>query len=514
MSTGAVGARRQRSRLGPRARDEPVGRVRLRAARLDLRPDPRALLPAARRSARPRSRPCACCSPRRRRDARARPCAWTRDRRHGHAGARSIPARSSSARTLDARRRIRPCRRRSPSRSPAPLSVNGTPYRGKLVVSFDGKLVSGDRRRRARAVPEGRRSGGDAVELARRRARGAGGRRPLVRAREPRQGRAVRPLRRLAQPGVRRCRRRVAGDERRRRRDRRAVVLCYDGNVADTLFFSSSGGRTVSALEATGRRRAVPRLGAPIRTTRCRRTTTGARCCSTRAKAAEGAEARRRRSPTLQSPIGPSGRVQSVSARLVATTPQVTFTGQPGARRARPALDLVHARAARAAVERPHHDLRRCGVARRGGATAQTRCDARGEAGGRARLGRRRRARRSASDGSFSLSVKPRLATPYRLAWGSARVGLAKVAVAAARRRRPSSTVRRQRDDRAGARRRAACSSSEQSGTALDDRLVDRHRRRRRVRSFGGSAGRRHLSRPGAPGHGLAAGALRAAAVP
>ena len=35
-------------------------------------------------------------------------------------------------------------------------------------------------------------------------------------------------------------------------------VVLYDGKVADTLFFSTSGGRTVSALEATGD--AVPYL--------------------------------------------------------------------------------------------------------------------------------------------------------------------------------------------------------------------------------------------------------------
>ena len=34
-----------RARLGPRPRPEPVGRLRLRAARLDVRPDPRPLLP-------------------------------------------------------------------------------------------------------------------------------------------------------------------------------------------------------------------------------------------------------------------------------------------------------------------------------------------------------------------------------------------------------------------------------------------------------------------------------------
>ena len=35
-------------------------------------------------------------------------------------------------------------------------------------------------------------------------------------------------------------------------------VVLYDGTVADTLFFSTSGGRTASALEATGT--AVPYL--------------------------------------------------------------------------------------------------------------------------------------------------------------------------------------------------------------------------------------------------------------
>ena len=55
-------ARRQRPRLGPRPRDEPVGRLRLREARLDATTRSSPTTTRARRSGLRRSRPCASCS--------------------------------------------------------------------------------------------------------------------------------------------------------------------------------------------------------------------------------------------------------------------------------------------------------------------------------------------------------------------------------------------------------------------------------------------------------------------
>ena len=101
----------------------------------------------------------------------------------------------------------------------SPLVVQGTGYRGRLTVTSDGKTAAGDQRSRAGAVPAGRRSGGDASRLATRGARGAGRRSPHVCARERRQGEAVRPLLRLAQPGLLRGRGGGSGDDARSTRD-------------------------------------------------------------------------------------------------------------------------------------------------------------------------------------------------------------------------------------------------------------------------------------------------------
>ena len=66
-------------------------------------------------------------------------------------------------------------------------------------------------------------------------------------------------------------------------------VVLYKGELAQTFFFSSSGGRTANVqdvwrLEAD----AVPRLRARSRTTRSRPTTTGARSSSVRCGSASG----------------------------------------------------------------------------------------------------------------------------------------------------------------------------------------------------------------------------------
>ena len=93
--------------------------------------------------------------------------------------------------------------------------------------------------------------------MAGRRAPGAGGRGPLLCAREPDEAAGLRPLRRT--------RSQVYGGvaaESPSANDAvdatKGQVVLWHGKVADTLFFSTSGGRTASAEEATGT--AVPYL--------------------------------------------------------------------------------------------------------------------------------------------------------------------------------------------------------------------------------------------------------------
>ena len=140
---------------------------------------------------------------------------------------------------------------------------------GKTVDAIDSVGLEAyiARRRRVR----------DAARLGRRGAQGAGCRGAELRARgAPRDRRHVRPLRRHAQPGVRRDRQRDAGVRRRGRRDG-APDRTYRGKVATTFFYSSSGGRTAAIqdvwdsppvpylVSGAGPLRhdlAVPRLGA------------------------------------------------------------------------------------------------------------------------------------------------------------------------------------------------------------------------------------------------------------
>ena len=116
------GARPRRPRLGPRPRDEPVGRLRLREARLELRADPRALLHGHARSGRRRRRPCASCWSRRRRRRSARPSPG----RSTDSAGRQAKLDSGCARAQGRRSRSRRGRRCSPrtrSRRPQPISV-------------------------------------------------------------------------------------------------------------------------------------------------------------------------------------------------------------------------------------------------------------------------------------------------------------------------------------------------------------------------------------------------------
>ncbi len=129
-----------------------------------------------------------------------------------------------------------------------------------------GREAPRRQRRRARGLPRRRRPGRGPVGLAGRGAEGAGRRRALVRAR------------RLAAPGPSTstptcaARSTAASAPRSRRRPprsarRRARSLLYAGKVAQTFFFSTSGGRTASAADTwSGRAGAVPRLGRrPVR---------------------------------------------------------------------------------------------------------------------------------------------------------------------------------------------------------------------------------------------------------
>ena len=106
--------------------------------------------------------------------------------------------------------------------SAAPLAVGGKPFRGRIVVSLDGKALQAVDVVSLEAYLKGVVPSEMPSDWPAGRTSGPGGRGPLLRAREPRPGTAVRPLRRLAQPGLRRHRRRVAVDERRGRRDERA----------------------------------------------------------------------------------------------------------------------------------------------------------------------------------------------------------------------------------------------------------------------------------------------------
>jgi Sporulation protein and related proteins len=127
----------------------------------------------------------------------------------------------------------------------------GRRYRGQLVIDvLNGKL------RAINVLPLEQYLYGVVpaempVRLADGCARGAGGRRTLVRTCEPAGRGAVRRLRGRPQPGLPRRLGRDPGGEGRRRPDRRTGAP-LQRDVADTLFSSSTGGRTQSAADAFG----------------------------------------------------------------------------------------------------------------------------------------------------------------------------------------------------------------------------------------------------------------------
>lgn len=204
----------------------------------------------------------------------------------------------------------------------------------------------------------------------------------------------------------------------------RGEVVLYKGKVADTLFFSSSGGRTASALEATGQN--VPYL-VPV-----------ADPYDTLAPyhdwgpvlidAASVAKTLKLASPVadIQSVNGPSGRVASLTVTSDDES-QVTINGN----QARTAFGLRSTWFTPSLLELAAQSK----TITYGGAVSLS--------------GRVRNADGVAleakpygldwatagdlapgADGAFATIVKPQSATQYRLAWGDARVGLVRVAVA------------------------------------------------------------------------------------
>jgi stage II sporulation protein D len=202
-------------------------------------------------------------------------------------------------------------------------------------------------------------------------------------------------------------------------------VVLYQGKVADALYFSTSGGRTASALESIGS--PVPYL-VPV-----------ADPYDTLSPyhdwgpvlfdAAKVAKELKLSAPLagLEVVNGPSGRVKTVTA-LSNDDTQVTFTGN----QLRTALGLRSTWFAPVFLQL----LPAAKTMTVGGAVTLT-----GSARGvdRVSLEAKQAGQTEWSpageltvepDGRFSTVVKPSLATQYRLAWGTVRAGLAKIAVA------------------------------------------------------------------------------------
>ncbi|MGN6798848.1 MAG: SpoIID/LytB domain-containing protein [Gaiellaceae bacterium] len=202
-------------------------------------------------------------------------------------------------------------------------------------------------------------------------------------------------------------------------------VVLYHGNIANTLFFSTSGGRTVSALEATGVD--VPYLVSvadPYDTLSPYHdwgpVLYDAKAVAKRLKLAD---------PIADVSVvtGASGRVKSFLASSADDT-QVTLTGNQlrnalGLRSAwfAPAL-LQLSPTAKTITYSGAVSLR--GVVR--GASGLS-LEARRAGGSWADTG----PLPVDPDGTFAVIVKPQVSTQYRLAWGDARACLAKIAVAA-----------------------------------------------------------------------------------
>jgi stage II sporulation protein D len=201
-------------------------------------------------------------------------------------------------------------------------------------------------------------------------------------------------------------------------------VVLYKGKVADTLFFSTSGGRTASALESTGLN--VPYL-VPV-TDPYDSASPYHDWGPVLVDAAIVAKQFKLASPIadLQTTTGPSGRVKSLNV-ISDDDSQVTLTGN----QVRGALELRSTWFTPALLQL----LPKAKTMSYGGALSLT-----GRARGVDQVSLQ--AKPFGLDwapvgdllldatGGFSTIVHPQLATQYRLVWGDVRAGLAKIAVA------------------------------------------------------------------------------------
>src|SRR5581483_9736270 len=308
----------------------------------------------------------------------------------------------------------------------------------------------------------------------------------------------LRRLRRHARPGVRRRRRRDAGDERGGRRDegsrrplrrhgRRHAVLLHVGR-ADGV----GGGRARHAdpVPRLGRRSvrhgvAVPRLGA-----RAVRRREGRR-------EAEGSGAAGRRHGDARS-VRPRADAHGHRRRRL----RVDVHGRPGAGGARPALDVVHAVPVRARPDGDDDHLRRRRVPERRRAGRRGRF-ARGEAV-REGLGRRRAGR--ASRRRQLLDDRQAAGADVVPSGVGARPGGTRDGARRAAGRRDDLVARRTGDRTSGGRRRGGPAPAVVRGR-VDDRVLDRDGRDRRVLVRRAARARR-VPRPLRAGRWAAAGPL------
>ena len=201
-------------------------------------------------------------------------------------------------------------------------------------------------------------------------------------------------------------------------------VVLYKGKVANTLFFSTSGGRTASALESTG-------LDVPYLVPVVDPYDTASPYHDwgpVLLDAAVVAKQFKLASPIadLQTTTGPSGRVKSLTV-VSEDDSQVTLTGN----QVRGALELRSTWFTPALLQL----LPKSKTMTYGGALSLT---------GRARGADQVSLEAKPfgldwapvgdllldADGAFSTIVRPQVATQYRLVWGDVRAGLAKIAVA------------------------------------------------------------------------------------
>lgn len=201
-------------------------------------------------------------------------------------------------------------------------------------------------------------------------------------------------------------------------------VVLYKGKVANTLFFSTSGGRTASALESTG-------LGVPYLVPVADPYDTASPYHDWGPMLFDAAAVMKQfklASPIadLQMTTGPSGRVKSLTV-VSEDDSQVTMTGN----QVRGALELRSTWFTPALLQL----LPASKTMTYGGALSLT---GRARGADQVSLEAKPFGLDWASvgdllldaDGAFSTIVRPQIGTQYRLVWGDVRAGLAKIAVA------------------------------------------------------------------------------------